>query len=398
MDKNQIQKDWDALGDLQKSYSKTKDTIGTDIENITKQVKATEDFLKSGGHEENGKFYTQNGTEITKWNGQALLHTKSYPHMTRDVTVGDLVSQLGDIYLEGDEVTGSGHLTAHGDATVTVTNASPNNLILGDIKVMGKESNGQIGQGGAFYLNGNAMKGTEKLGNLTLKSRHQTDDPTTVTITSDFNPNSYLTSVDGVNIPAYSAPNLTLGKGKTIYNTRGKVTVTSNYGDVYNDGSIVAGSVELTAKNGDFIQSYSNRIANIGGDPFVEGKDGFEKNEALGSGILANGNIFISARYVNINAKIQSGVANWVLDIPETPTFCYKGTDGKMISITAEDAKTIGKDHTIYVANATGNMAENLTYDVETGRLVLGQTEVHGGKVSIVGTVINTTKDRKSVV
>lgn len=392
MDKNQIQKDWDALGALQKSYSKTKDTIGTDIENITKQVKATEDFLKSGGHEENGKFYTQNGTEITKWNGQALLHTKSYPHMTRDVTVGDLVSQLGDIYLEGDAITGSGNLIAYGDATVTVTNDSPNNLVVGDIKVIGKESNGQIGQGGAFYLNGNAMKGTEKLGNLTLKSRHQTDDPT-VTITSSFNPNSYLTNVDGVNVPAYSAPNLQLGKGKTIYNTRGKVTVVSDYGDVYNDGSIVAGSVELTAKNGDFIQSYSNRIAQIGGDPFVEGKDGFEKNEALGSGILANGNIFISARYVNINAKIQSGVANWVLDIPETPTFCYKGPDGKPISITEEDAKTIGKDHTIYVANATGNMAENLTYDVDTGRLVLGQTEVHGGKVSIVGTVINTTND-----
>lgn len=394
MDKTQIQKDWDALGALQEAYSKTQNTIGTDIANITKQVEATDDFLKNGGYEENGKFYTKDGKEITAWNGQALLHTKSYPHMTRDVTVGDLVSQLGDIYLEGDEVTGSGHLTAHGDATVTVTNASPNNLILGDIKVMGKESNGQIGQGGAFYLNGNAMKGTEKLGNLTLKSRHKTDDPT-VTITSAFNPNSYLTSVDGVNIPAYSAPNLTLGKGKTIYNTRGKVTVTSDYGDVYNDGSIVAGSVELTAKNGDFIQSYSNRIANIGGDPFVEDKDhgGFKKNEALGSGILANGNIFISARYVNINAKIQSGVANWVLDIPETPTFCYKGTDGKMIFITAEEAKTIGKDHTIYVANATGNMAENLTYDVEKGRLVLGQTEVHGGKVSIVGTVINTTND-----
>lgn len=392
MDKTQIQKDWDALGALQEAYSKTQNTIGTDIANITKQVEATDDFLKNGGYEENGKFYTKDGKEITAWNGQALLHTKSYPHMTRDVTVGDIVSQLGDIYLEGDEVTGSGHLTAHGDATVTVTNASPNNLILGDIKVMGKESNGQIGQGGAFYLNGNAMKGTEKLGNLTLKSRHRTDDPT-VTITSAFNPNSYLTSVDGVNIPAYSAPNLTLGKGKTIYNTRGKVTVTSDYGDVYNDGSIVAGSVELTAKNGDFIQSYSNRIANIGGDPFVEGKDGFEKNEALGSGILANGNIFISARYVNINAKIQSGVANWALDIPETPTFCYKGTDGKLISITAEEAKTIGKDHTIYVANATGNMAENLTYDVDTGHLVLGQTEVHGGKVSIVGTVINTTND-----
>lgn len=395
MDKDQIQKDWDALGTLQKAYANSADTIGKNIESLTRQVQATENFKAQGGTERDGKFYCADGSEVEggKWNSETLLHIIAYPHMTRDVTIEDTVSQLGDIYLEGDAITGSGTLTAHGDAKVEVKNESPNNLILGDIKVMGKESNGQIGQGGAFYLNGNAMKGTEQLGNLTLEGRRQREDPS-VTISNTFNPNTYTKDVgEGEKAPVYTAANLQLGKGKTIYNTRGKVTVVSDYGDVYNDGSIVAGSVELTAKNGDFIQSYSNRIANIGGDPFVEGKDGFKKNEALGSGILANGNIFISARYVNINAKIQSGVANWALDIPETPTFCYKGTDGKMISITAEDAKTIGKDHTIYVANATGNMAENLTYDVETGRLVLGQTEVHGGKVSIVGTVINTTND-----
>lgn len=395
MDEAKIRADWKALGDLQTAYAKSDKTIQEDIAKLTKQVKATEDFKDKGGTEKDGKFYRKDGSEVEggKWNDETLLHIIAYPHMTRDVTIEDTVSQLGDIYLEGDAITGSGTLTAHGDAKVEVKNASPNNLILGDIKVMGKESNGQIGQGGAFYLNGNALKGTEQLGNLTLQGRRKTEDPS-VTISNTFNPNDHLKDVgEGEKAPVYAAANLQLGKGKTIYNTRGKVTVTSDYGDVYNDGSIVAGSVELTAKNGDFIQSYSNHIANIGGDPFVEGKDGFEKNEALGSGILANGNIFISARYVNINAKIQSGVANWALDIPETPTFCYKGTDGKLISITAEEAKTIGKDHTIYVANATGNMAENLTYDVETGRLVLGQTEVHGGKVSIVGTVINTTND-----
>ncbi len=399
MDKNQIQKDWDALGALQTAYAKSDKTIKEDIDNLTKQVKATEDFKAQGGTERDGKFYCADGSEVEggKWNGETLLHIIAYPHMTRDVTIEDTVSQLGDIYLEGDAITGSGTLTANGDAKVEVKNASPNNLILGDIKVMGKESNEQIGQGGAFYLNGNAMKGTEQLGNLTLKGRRQTEDPS-VTISNTFDPNTYTKDVgEGEKAPVYTAPNLTLGKGKTIYNTRGKVTVVSDYGDVYNDGSIVAGSVELTAKNGDFIQSYSNRIANIGGDPFVEDKEkgGFKKNEALGSGILANGNIFISARYVNINAKIQSGIANWALDIPETPIFGYKGTDGKLIPITAEKAKTIGKDHTIYVANATGNMAENLTYDAETGHLVLGQTEVHGGKVSIVGTIINTTKDTK---
>lgn len=397
MNEEKIRANWKALSDLQTAYANSDKTIKEDIDKLTKQVNATENFKAQGGKERDGKFYRADGSEVEggKWNGETLLHIIAYPHMTRDVTIEDTVSQLGDIYLEGDAITGSGTLTAHGDAKVEVKNASPNNLILGDIKVMGKESNGQIGQGGAFYLNGNAMKGTEQLGNLTLQGRRQTEDPS-VTISNTFNPNTYTKDVgEGEKAPVYAAANLQLGKGKTIYNTRGKVTVTSDYGDVYNDGSIVAGSVELTAKNGDFIQSYSNRIANIGGDPFVEDKDngGFKKNEALGSGILANGNIFISARYVNINAKIQSGVANWALDIPETPTFCYKGTDGKLIPITAEEAKTIGKDHTIYVANATGNMAENLTYDVDTGHLVLGQTEVHGGKVSIVGTVINTTND-----
>ncbi len=401
MDKAKIRADWKALSDLQTAYANSDKTIKENIDNLTKQVNATENFKAQGGTERDGKFYRADGSEVEggNWNGETLLHIKAYPHMTRDVTIEDTVSQLGDIYLEGDAITGSGNLTAHGDATVTVTNDSPNNLILGDIKVMGKESNGQIGQGGAFFLNGNALKGTEQLGNLTLKGRRQTEDPS-VTISNTFNPNDHLKDMDGgEKAPVYAAANLQLGKGKTIYNTRGKVTVTSDYGDVYNDGSIVAGSVELTAKNGDFIQSYSNRIANIGGDPFVEDKDngGFKKNDKLGSGILANGNIFISARYVNINAKIQSGVSDWTLDIPETPTFCYKGTDGKPISITEEQAKTLGKDHTIYVANATGNMAENLTYDYDAetgrGRLVLGTTEVHGGKVSIVGTVINTTAD-----
>ena len=414
MDEAKIRAEWKALGDLQTAYANSDKTIKDNIDSLTKQVKATEDFEANGGTEKDGKFYRADGSEVTdgKWNDETLLHIIAYPHMTRDVTIEDTISQLGDIYLEGDAITGSGTLTAHGDAKVEVTNASPNNLILGDIKVMGKESNGQIGQGGAFFLNGNALKGTEQLGNLTLEGRqgrHRTEDPS-VTISNTFNPNEHLKDMDGgEKAPVYAAANLQLGKGKTIYNTRGKVTVTSDYGDVYNDGSIVAGSVELTAKNGDFIQSYSNRIANIGGDPFVEDNGGFKKNEALGSGILANGNIFISARYVNINAKIQSGVANWALDIPETPTFYYKGTDGKLIFITEEQAKTIGKDHTIYVATeeeaetigkdhvAKGNMAENLTYtyDAETGRgrLVLGQTEVHGGKVSIVGTIINTTND-----
>ena len=247
MNEEKIRADWKALSDLQTAYANSDKTIKEDIDKLTKQVNATENFKAQGGKERDGKFYRADGSEVEggKWNGETLLHTIAYPHMTRDVTIEDTVSQLGDIYLEGDAITGSGTLTAYGDAKVEVKNESPNNLILGDIKVMGKESNGQIGQGGAFYLNGNAMKGTEQLGNLTLKDRRQTEDPS-VTISNTFKPNTYTKDVgEGEKAPVYAAPNLTLGKGKTIYNTRGKVTVTSDYGDVYNDGSIVAGSVCL---------------------------------------------------------------------------------------------------------------------------------------------------------
>ncbi len=411
--KAKITEDYNKLAEQQKAYANSAESVGDSIEALKAQIAATEDFLKNG-EERDGKFYAKDGTEFVDgkytYNGKeyTLLHTKAYPHMTRDVTIEDTIAQLGDIYLEGSNITGGGNLTAHGDAEVTITNNTPNNLVVGDIKVMGQVKNGQILQGGSFFLNGNALKSGAQVGDLHLSDGSQTADPT-VKISSTFNPteDKYLDEIkdDQGNVigksPRYSAPNLTLDTGKTIYNSRGKVSITSNYGDVYNEGSIVAGSVDLTAKNGDFIQSYSNRIANIGGDPFVEdknttpdknGKYAFKKNEALGSGILANGNIFISARYVNINSKIQSGIADWKLEIPENPTFYYLKDGKTKTTITLEEAKTIGQNHTIYV-DASGNMANNLTYDPATGRMVVSGVEVHGGKVSIVGTVINTTSD-----
>ena len=404
--KAKITEDYNKLAEQQKAYANSAESVGDSIEALKAQIAATEDFLKNG-EERDGKFYAKDGKEYVNgqytYNGKTytLLHTKAYPHMTRDVTIEDTVAQLGDIYLEGSNITGGGNLTAHGDAEVTITNNSPNNLVVGDIKVMGQVKNGQISQGGSFFLNGNALKSGTQVGDLHLSDGNQTAD-STVKISSTFNPieDKYLDEItdDKGNVighsPRYSAPNLTLSTGKTIYNSRGKVSMTSTSGDIYNQGNIVAGSVDLTAKNGDFIQGYSNRITNVGGDPFVKGNDGYVPNEKLGNGILANGNIFISARYVNINSKIQSGIADWKLEIPENPTFYYLKNGTTKTIITLKEAKTIGQTHTIYVdVDASSNMADNLTYDPATGRMIVSGLEVHGGKVSIVGTVINTTND-----
>ncbi len=387
-----IRKDYNALEASYKAYDALLAKAKATYNSLELQVTTTNKFFDNGGTESGGKFYNKDESLVTNgiYEGQSLLHKEAYAYATHNLTIGDIKAQLGDIYLEGDTVAGSGTLTAHGDATVTIKNMSPNNLIVSDIRVERDRSNGFVDEGGSFYLNGSAMKSGATLGNLTLKDGNGTDAPS-VQISSTFSPRtpSYMVTDGEDTVPLFAAPTLTIQSGKTIYNPQGLVSVVSDYGDMYNNGSIVAGSVEMTAKNGDFIQSYSNRIANIGGEPFVKNGDTYGVNSNLGSGILANGNIFISARYVNINSKIQSGVASYQFEIPKNPTFYYQDKNGKYVKCKADTAN-VG---TIYVGNDKGIISDTITYDQDSGNVVVSGLEVRGGKVSIVGTIVNTNNN-----
>lgn len=210
-----------------------------------------------------------------------------------------------------------------------------------------------------------------------------------ITVKNIVQPSDYK---DG-DMPHYAASTTTLAG--YIYNPRGAVTVESKNGDVYNDGTIYAGTVDMKVENGDFIQSLSDRknsIFHVGGAPF---DDTGKQNSQLGTGsigILANGNIFISARYVNINSKIQSGIADWDLTIPKNCRFYYEDVNGNKTYVQSKSEVPAGR--TVRVEGATGRAAEKLSYDFETDRFVVDDIEVHGGKVSIVGTIINTTNDK----
>lgn len=207
--------------------------------------------------------------------------------------------------------------------------------------------------------------------------------------------------MDSNKAPYYAAPNVDL-KGY-IYNPRGTVTVTSANGDVYNKGTIYAGSVNMTASNGDFIQTYDassaeqkSSISSVGGNPLDDtgglhnvDKDG-KANDKLGSGILANGNVFISARYVNINSKIQSGVPDHAITIPKEYKLFYMDGSTK---VDVTDAATVPSGAKILVADKAGKEIEGVSYDRANDRFVISDVEVHGGHVSIVGTILNTTND-----
>ena len=433
-----IQAEWDALVSEQSIY-------GSAIEGITyqkNQVAATEDFQKKAGFvEENGHFYVTIDGKKTEWtekdkdgkdvtgyytyNGvqYSLLHTVVYQRLTHNLTIGDITAQLGDIHLEADTVSGAGSLAAGGDAKVTISNNSPHNLIVGNVTVSGKGGTTAAGQGGMIFYNGSALQGSaadvkagiyaankDKTASFTgsVETRNTTDKPQ-VTIESNFRPTAEAEYMVGGE-PVFAAPSLTIGG--YVYNPRGGVTVKSASGDVYNKGRIEGGIVDVAVASGDYIQSYSpdadKGMTNIGGTPI---DDSGNVQTEVGSGILANGNVFISARYVNINSKIQSGLADWKVNIPENYVLYYKDGSGKVVEVTEDAAKKM-TGTTIYVgvkkgnaivsavSNESGNDAKDnyLTYDAANDRFALSGIEVHGGQVSITGTILNTSKDGKGQI
>ena len=415
-----ISKKQTALTNQKTQQEKAKDVRVGNYKKINTQIQLTEDFFqKQNGTEKSGKFFDANGNEVeggkVMKDGKEyyLLHSLTYPQMTHDFLVGDITAQLGDIVFEGDNVSGAGTLKAGGDAEVKITNDSPNNLVMGDIHVVGSQGTAGAGQGGTIYFNSTEIKGDSaeaiqaaiqkenkdagKAVSFAAETRYQTGGPS-VTIENNFRPQAY---VDSDNAPYYAAPNVDL-KGY-IYNPRGTVTVTSANGDVYNKGTIYAGSVNMTASNGDFIQTYDassaeqkSSISSVGGNPLDDtgglhnvDKEG-KANEKIGSGILANGNVFISARYVNINSKIQSGVPDHAITIPKDYKLFYMEGSTK---VDVTNAAMVPSGAKILVSDKAGKEIEGVSYDRTNDRFVISDVEVHGGHVSIVGTILNTTND-----
>ena len=410
----------DTLTKQKQKQEAAKDVRVNNYHKLDTQIQLTEDFFNNQkGTETGGKFYYANGNEVADGkvvkDGKEyyLLHSQTYPQMTHDFLVGDITAQLGDIVFEGDNVSGAGTLKAGGDAEVKITNVSPNNLVTGDIHVVGSQGTAGAGQGGTIYFNSTEIKGDSEAAiqaaiqkenkdktksvSFAAETRYQTGGPS-ITIENNFRPQAY---VDSDNAPYYAAPNVNL-KGY-IYNPRGTVTVTSANGDVYNEGTIYAGSVNMTASNGDFIQTYDassagkhSSISSVGGNPLDDtgglynvDKDG-KANDKLGSGILANGNVFISARYVNINSKIQSGVPDHAINIPKDYQLFYMNGSTK---VDVTDATTVPSDAKILVSDKAGKEIEGVSYDKANDRFVISDIEVHGGHISIVGTILNTTND-----
>lgn len=343
------------------------------------------------------------------------------------ITVGDVTAKRGDIKVKADNLIGSGKLNAPGDASITIINNSPNFLTT---------SNLGIGDGGSILLNGAVVDSTAKINAFNISkaganfaeviTKKNTAKPV-ISIKSTFNPDAhkvkiFTTDSQGNNIDTgmttaiAPAPDITLAGN--IKNLEGTVEIKSEVGSIYANGSINAGTVDIKANNGDFVQRYVDGFNHIGGDP-----SGIKAGTSQPGGIIANGNVFISARYLNINGLIQSGIAEWKLTLPNTnpkltatgaelglsgtadvtnsygtavynsatQMFEFDSSYAKAYSATSEGQAKIPGGTYALVLTGTDNISAG--YDVVNDRYVLNGAEVHGGYVQLYGQIMNTAQD-----
>lgn len=339
------------------------------------------------------------------------------------VTVKDTTVKLGDIHIKADNLVGAGTLNAPQDATLTITNNSPTFLTINSLTVS---------DGGNILFNGGAVNSSADINALNLNrtgasfaavnTKKNTAAPE-ITISSTFNPEA-----SGNTMPVYKtdsagnilyadaaktqpivlryesidiAPDITLAKDSTISNLNGKVTIHSAVGSIYSNGSINAGSVDITASNGDFVQSYVNGFDNIAGDPgsIYDSKVSTGK-DTTGTGITANGSVFVSARYLNINGLIQSGIDEWTLTLSDTGTTVKVGgnTAATLADAQADYQKNGGSGLYVLSGGYTGNIGTEgqVVYNAAQDRFEVEGVSVHGGYVQLYGQIMNTAENGAS--
>lgn len=430
--------------------------LNTQINNNNGTIAANNDTIST-----NNTVISSNNTEISALDSRITNLTGQIVNIQTDLadgvysdetiggpiatflTVSDTIARLGNIYVRGDQLGGSGTLDAPGDAEIRIINNGPSFLILKDLTIPPDEGgrlyfnsidvqdNAQINSinrvhGGAAFAIHTAESQVDSSGDplppakpqILVESRYDPLDPLYIAQTPPDTPTL--------------APDIIL-QGD-VSNLRGLVKIDSAAGSIRleqkrdADGNLIqpvetanirADQVEIKTRNGDFVQSYTNTFFHTAGAPLTitpgDEELAFSGNiarinrspEVPGAGIVANGSVLIAARYLNINGTVQSGISEWGVRIPAgasvtvpglgSATFAqaqahYNGlSSAEKAALGAEFYTVSGATVDGLAGNVQGNWEQvTVRYNARENRLELGGVQVQGGYIELFGQIFNT--------
>ncbi len=362
------------------------------------------------------------------------------------VAVHDIDIPLGNVSVKADNLVGQGNLWAPGDAEVKVDSSSPVHLTFGSIRIDDDGGNLYFNRG-LVYSNADINRYNQSgVANFNVVT-NETSVPQ-VDIQTHYNP---LNVADTSRVRAV-APDLRFGvSGKArsvIKNARGAFSVLSEAGSLYFENTdVLAGKIDIKAKNGSFVQSYAadgssqddgSAFYHVAGDPgsALTSNRNTPLSSAIGDGsgkgIISNGDVFLAARYLNINGTIQSGIENWAIEIPSDSAFKFRVAASNLDSdlrakvdklhlgqaytdndnyvefglpyaeayftrLQASQGAATALDLPFNLSLATGEEALGATFHMsgEGHNIQLDGVEVNGGFIQVLGQIMNTSANGK---
>jgi hypothetical protein len=341
-------------------------------------------------------------------------------NVVRFIVVDPVVAQSANVNVKGDYLIGTGTLKARGETDITIINDTQYYLRANDLIIPEEE-------GGYIRFNNGEVAAPSDIQNRNQKVPSQatqslTIQPGTIPGTTP-NPSISVTNskgsktIGGITMPA---PDIELVGD--VRNLMGTLTVSSQ-GGIIASGAIQAGTINLGAA-GKFVLSYVDELVSVGGDPKnaystvvwaheiwkTDKKDLTGSPKAYGlyyeslaqqqlaiqsqtGGFIFGDNVFISARYLNINGTIQSGRPFQTLILPESLDTTIANLRTQYES---ELNSGLNPDPRIYLNPWLPPTPDGLNspvrafYNYDSDWIELDPIVVKGGYIELVGEIMST--------
>ena len=207
-----------------------------------------------------------------------------------------------------------------------------------------------------------------------------------------------------------------------IINNVGNVNIKSANNNIVVQGETVQEAVAITGKEvnlnagGSVIQGYTDGIVHIGGSPQLTYKDLYDQLKqdhntvnqgyptpdygSVGS-YIAGGAVYINATDINVNGVIQSGYANYYVDISGSDVenkinslqSNYNSSSGTISDhvITSGDTYKIINGGAVWDSGAGAYKYQlNVYYNPSTNKIVVEDIDANGGQIYLTGRISST--------
>jgi len=325
------------------------------------------------------------------------------------ISLPDINVSGGNVYVNAATLAGDRNINASGAPQINITNRGNAYMLLGNVKI-------EDG-GGRLYQNDNILREASGESAINIKS---------------------LGKEDGNGI---SRPDISIDG--SVDNLSGAVNITNRTADIGITGAVNGKSVSINADTGAVYLSQPEAFVNVGGDPIAKymfdettaakiqkaiTSDFSKANRTSGSkffktydeyrnwlksvarltdsemkytdeserkGIIAGGNISITAKDVNINGLIQSGYTRYVNQVTDDDV---APRDYRLYGQWFSDDDVLGNE--LYRVGRSGmiwnsetkmyDYAVPMYYNPYTKHLLTDDIDVRGGRVDIRGRIAST--------